>query len=152
MPYIYRRKLPAGSKRSIITFTADDSQLLDPKPEDDARYPLKGTFKSIVAPAGSYILQTDGNFHPVPADNTTLMVGANRAYLVVDQTGSGTSANAKALRMVFEDGETTGIDAADGIYDQADQQPKTFYDLMGRRVNAPVKGNIYIVNGKKVVY
>ena len=30
--------------------------------------------------------------------------------------------------------------------------PATYYDLTGRRVLEPVKGNLYIVNGKKVVY
>jgi hypothetical protein len=26
------------------------------------------------------------------------------------------------------------------------------YDLMGRKVSTPVKGNIYIINGEKVLY
>ena len=30
--------------------------------------------------------------------------------------------------------------------------PATYYDLTGRRVLEPVKGNLYIVNGKKMVY
>ena len=29
---------------------------------------------------------------------------------------------------------------------------KAYYDLTGRKVNAPQKGNIYIQNGKKVLY
>ena len=31
-------------------------------------------------------------------------------------------------------------------------QKSTIYDLQGRRVSNPVKGGIYIVNGKKVYY
>lgn len=153
--YVYHRKLPAGSTRSIITFTASSAQLSNPTVKNDDRYPLKGTFESIVAPAGSYILQTDGNFHPVPAGNTTLKVGANRAYLVVNQTGSGTSATAKSYRMVFEDKETTGIDsvnADNGVSDISSQQPAVYFNLNGLRVDTPRSGNVYIVNGKKVVY
>lgn len=123
---------------------------------------LKGTFESMVAKGGSYILQIDGNFHPVAADNTTLMVGAYRAYLDLSSTeiGGGDEGfgEAKAYSMVFVDSEATGIDRINGdgsnkgIYDQADLQPKVYFDLMGRKVATPQKGEIYIVNGKKVVY
>ena len=120
---------------------------------------MKGTFESMVAKGGSYILQIDGNFHPVAADNTTLKVGA---YLDLSSTeiGGGDEGfgEAKAYSMVFDDGEATGIDRINGdgsnkgIYDQVNLQPKVYFDLMGRKVAAPQKGEIYIVNGKKVVY
>lgn len=38
------------------------------------------------------------------------------------------------------------------FYDQADQQPKVFFDLMGRKVSVPQKGQIYILDGKKVAH
>ena len=31
-------------------------------------------------------------------------------------------------------------------------QPTVTYNLEGRRVENPVKGNVYIINGKKVIY
>lgn len=165
VPYVYHRYLEGvdfegKNDMSVITFDADaSSSVTAPKNEGSL---LKGTFESMVAKGGSYILQTDGNFHPVAADNTTLKVGAYRAYLDLSSTeiGGGDEGfgEAKAYSMVFEGGEATGIDRINGdgsnkgIYDQADLQPKVYFDLMGRKVAAPQKGDIYIVNGKKVVY
>ena len=167
VPYVYHRYLEGvdfdgKNDMSVITFDVDadaSSSVTAPKNEGSL---LKGTFESMVAKGGSYILQTDGNFHPVAADNTTLKVGAYRAYLDLSSTeiGGGDEGfgEAKAYSMVFDDGEATGIDRINGdgsnkgIYDQADQQPKVYFDLMGRKVAAPPTGEIYIVNGKKVVY
>ena len=165
VPYVYHRYLEGvdfegKNDMSVITFDVDaSSSVTAPKNEGSL---LKGTFESMVAKGGSYILQTDGNFHPVAADNTTLKVGAYRAYLDLSSTeiGGGDEGfgDAKAYSMVFEDGEATGIDRINGdgsnkgIYDQTDLQPKVYFDLMGRKVAAPQKGDIYIVNGKKIVY
>lgn len=167
VPYVYHRYLEGvdfdgKNDMSVITFDVDadaSSSVTAPKNEGSL---LKGTFESMVAKGGSYILQTDGNFHPVAADNTTLKVGAYRAYLDLSSTeiggGDEEFGDAKAYSMVFVDSEATGIDRINGdgsnkgIYDQADLQPKVYFDLMGRKVAAPQKGEIYIVNGKKVVY
>ena len=167
VPYVYHRNLEGvdfegKNDMSVITFDVDaDASSSVTAPKNEGRL-LKGTFESMVAKGGSYILQTDGNFHPVAADNKTLKVGAYRAYLDLSSTeiGGGDEGfgEAKAYSMVFEDGEATGIDRINGdgsnkgIYDQADLQPKVYFDLMGRKVAAPQKGEIYIVNGKKVVY
>lgn len=45
----------------------------------------------------------------------------------------------------------TGIES---IFTEDNVSParRGIYDLMGRKVSAPVKGNIYIINGKKVLY
>lgn len=165
VPYVYHRYLEGvdfegKNDMSVITFDVDaSSSVTAPKNEGSL---LKGTFESMVAKGGSYILQTDGNFHPVAADNKTLKVGAYSAYLDLSSTeiGGGDDGfdEAKVYSMVFENGESTGIDRINGdgsnkgIYDQANLQPKVYFDLMGRKVAAPQKGEIYIVNGKKVVY
>ena len=167
VPYVYHRYLEGvdfegKNDMSVITFEVDaaaSSSVTAPKNDGSL---LKGTFESMVAKGGSYILQTDGNFHPVAADNTTLKVGAYSAYLDLSSTeiGGGDDGfdEAKVYSMVFENGESTGIDRINGdgsykgIYDQANLQPKVYFDLMGRKVAAPQKGEIYIVNGKKVVY
>ena len=165
VPYVYHRYLEGvdfegKNDMSVITFDVDASSSVT-APKNDGSL-LKGTFESMVAKGGSYILQTDGNFHPVAADNTTLKVGAYSAYLDLSSTeiggGDDGFGEAKIYSMVFENGESTGIDRINGdgsykgIYDQANLQPKVYFDLMGRKVAAPQKGEIYIVNGKKVVY
>lgn len=165
VPYVYHRYLEGvdfegKNDMSVITFDVDASSSVT-APKNDGSL-LKGTFESMVAKGGSYILQTDGNFHPVAADNTTLKVGAYSAYLDLSSTeiggGDDGFGEAKVYSMVFENGESTGIDRINGdgsnkgIYDQANLQPKVYFDLMGRKVAAPQKGDIYIVNGKKIVY
>lgn len=165
VPYVYHRYLEGvdfegKNDMSVITFDVDASSSVT-APKNDGSL-LKGTFESMVAKGGSYILQTDGNFHPVAADNKTLKVGAYSAYLDLSSTeiggGDDGFGEAKVYSMVFENGESTGIDRINGdgsnkgIYDQANLQPKVYFDLMGRKVAAPQKGEIYIVNGKKVVY
>lgn len=144
VPYVFHRD--QTDNEGIITFTVNNSveRVSEPNNENSL---LKGTFEGINAPTGSYILLTDGNFHPVAAGNTN-PVGAYRAYLDLSSSQSGSeAASLKTFRMVFSGGETTGIDSVN-----AGSQDKTIYDLTGRRVNAPLKGNLYIVNGKKVLY
>ena len=46
--------------------------------------------------------------------------------------------------------ETTDIEEIE--FTENGQQTMTIYDLTGRRVDAPVKGSVYIVNGNKIVY
>lgn len=165
VPYVYHRYLEGvdfegKNDMSVITFDVDASSSVTASKNEGSLF--KGTFESMVAKGGSYILQTDGNFHPVAADNTTLKVGAYSAYLDLSSTeiggGDDGFGEAKVYSMVFENGESTGIDRINGdgsnkgIYDQANLQPKVYFDLMGRKVAAPQKGEIYIVNGKKVVY
>lgn len=150
--YVYHRNLPEDATKSIITFDAykdASTAVTAPKNENSL---LKGTFERITALGGSYILQSDGNFHPVSADNTTLGVGAYRAYLDLsslpgfDNTGDIES---NAFRMVFDNKQPTAIN---GVIEKADRQPKAYFDLMGRKVSTPKHGGIYIQNGKKLVY
>ena len=105
---------------------------------------LTGTYTEIAAPVDSYVLQQlDGYtaFYRV-AEGKQPKVGANRCYLTVP---AGT---AKAPMFSISRGEdTTGIENS-----TLNAQPSTvIYDLMGRKVTNMVKGNMYIVNGKKVV-
>lgn len=146
VPYIYRRKqADTDPVAGAITFTADVTATAT-APVNDGM--LKGTFVRTTAPAGSYVLQTDGMFHPV-AQAGAIAVAPYRAYLEIpgyDPDGG----YAKAFQLEFGDGETTGLD---GIADNAPADaPADYYDLMGRRVDAPQKGRIYITRGKKVLF
>lgn len=146
VPYVYRRNITDSDPvTNAITFTADmDATTIVTAPANDGSM-LKGTFERITAPGGSYILQTDGMFHPVAQGNTTIGVGAYRAYLDL-----GDSQNAKVFSLSFQDNETTGVK---GISENIDGSANdTYYDLMGRRVSRPVKGQVYIYGGKKIVY
>lgn len=70
--------------------------------------------------------------------STTL--GMNKAYLM-------STTQTAAIELQFGN-EVTGIDAVESATNEADAP---IYDLTGRRVNATVKGGIYIQNGKKFI-
>ena len=71
---------------------------------------------------------------------------ANRAYLSTAYDASDN--NGARLMVVFDEGDTTGIDTVDSEKVTANS---VVYDLQGRRVENPRKGDLYIVNGRKVV-
>ena len=139
-PYVYRRCLTDKAPvANAILFDIDNTTASAPQNTGM----LKGTFESMIAPGGSYILQTDGMFHRVNDSNATLKVGAYRAYLDLSSLGS----EAKTISMSFDDSETTGIREVN----TSDSSDTPIYDLTGRRINKPQRGQIYIQNGKKRV-
>lgn len=138
-PYIYHRDLTADTPvAAAVSFDATDAKASAPVNSGM----MRGSFKSITAPAGSYILQTDGMFHRVANGNTSLKVGAYRAYLDMSKVGS----EAKTVTMSFDD-ETTGITDVNAPADEPADTP--IYDLSGRRISSPQKGQIFIFKGKK---
>ena len=116
-----------------------------------SKYKFVGTVSGMdnasAAAANAYILQSDGMFHKVTADNLSATIPAYRAY--IQRNGNG----AKQLSVIIDD-ETTGIDdVPDGTTDSA------VYDLQGRRMADQLDDNarrwllagVYIVNGRKVI-
>lgn len=103
---------------------------------------LVGTYSKIAAPDGDYILQKQGEkvgFFKVDTSVAQPNVPANRAYLKADE--------ANPVKAFF-----LGDDAADAINGVFDGLVNgDAYDLGGRKVSKLQKGNVYIVNGKKVV-
>lgn len=79
---------------------------------------------------------TFGTFAPA-----TLAFPANKAYLKV------VSGGAPSLTAIFDDGNTTGINA---VKNAQFTENGEYYNLAGQRVAQPTKG-LYIVNGRKVV-
>lgn len=69
-----------------------------------------------------------------------------RAYL---QAPEGSNAKTFSLLVFDEDGATDITDIIDGNAGVANGK---IYDLLGRRVKTPLKGHIYIVDGKKKQY
>ena len=126
-----------GSMMYGITFTLEDGE--GPLVENAL---LQGVYEDTHAPVGSYVLQPDGRFHLVAQANT-IKVGANHAYLNIPGAN-----NAPSLAVQFG-GATTAVR---GITETVKEPSSNLYDLMGRRVTTPQKGQIYIRGGKKVIY
>ena len=102
---------------------------------------FSGTYKSIPAPVGSYVLQNQSGvigFYQVGESQPT--VGAFRAYLNVP---------ASDVKAFYFGDEATGIKDLNGQWSMVNDQ--SIYNLAGQRLNKMQKG-INIVNGKKVLY
>lgn len=116
------------------------------------------------------ILDGNPNDEPIPTGNNNCYVLANketyglgfykytgatlaahRAWLPVGSVSTSVASNsAKAIKMVFTDefGNTTAIGeiTADGRYEFHKAE---IYDLNGIRIQTPVRGRVYIINGEK---
>ena len=105
-----------------------------------------GTYVEYQTAAGNgiYVLQNiDGDvaFYLV-GENAQPTVKPNRIYMVYEGA-------AGAPKFSFGRGEgTTSIDNSQMTIDNSQL---IIYDLMGRKVNTMEKGNMYIINGKKVI-
>lgn len=112
--------------------------------EDVSGNLLVATTAPTQVPAGSYVLAGKGEdlgWYSVGASVPTLAAG--KCYLTVPAAAAGSHFvmdfdSEEGLANSIEKVETT----ANGI----------FYTLQGAKVEAPQKGNIYVVNGKKVIY
>lgn len=102
---------------------------------------LTGVYERTAAPNESYILQKQNDvvgFYQVDTNEAQPNVPANRAYLTAPASGG-----VKAFFL----GDTE--DAIKGVFDGV--AAGEIYDIAGRKVTKMQKGNVYIVNGKKVI-
>lgn len=118
---------------------------------DAANYPAStsvsdGCITGVLADtqvAAGYVLQNKGEgpkFHKIGA--TPFKVPAGKCY------ANPASANAPALAFRFRDNETSGIH---GVENTSTKVNNAVYDLQGKQVLTPQSGQIYIINGQKVL-
>ena len=112
--------------------------------DDTPGYSLRGTFDAIsnteAADLGAYILQSDGNWHPVTTANQKACILPFRAYLLP----SARNASAR-ISMEFED--ASDIDRIETIDEDGTSR---YYDLSGRELPGKPNKGVYIYKGKKV--
>ncbi|MDY5768394.1 MAG: hypothetical protein SPK03_08515 [Alloprevotella sp.] len=92
---------------------------------------------------GLYVNETTASFVPAFSD----VVPANKAvlpYANIDFTDISSNEQASALSLSFDD--ITGIS-----FVNASQSKGDIFDLQGRRVLYPVRGQVYIQNGQKFI-
>lgn len=91
----------------------------------------------------------EGNTEPIFHNfDDGFTLGAGKAYLQIPVEWLPTM-EARSIGIRFDDGDgTTDIEDAE----IRNQKSEVVYDLMGRRVASPKKGELYIINGKKVIY
>jgi hypothetical protein len=95
------------------------------------------------AELGAYVLQSDGDWHPVVTDNTKAEILPFRAFLLP----SARTAAAR-ISMTLVDDDATGIDTIETIDEDGTHR---YYDLNGRELQGKPDQGVYIYNGKKYV-
>ena len=118
------------------------------------KFEITGTYQEMTSEDlnGSLVISTDGAWKKL---SSTSILKPFRFYLTISsREGSPVEIAEEAMsrvriRVMGEDDNATGIDE---VKTANDEQKSEIYDLSGRRVSAPAKGGVYIVNGKKVIY
>lgn len=131
---------PAESISSITVANTTIKATTDIDSTSPSEAGIYGTYSQIGVPTGAYGYVNNGTFVKAGTGN---QIRPFRAYLWL---GSGiTLAKVQAVFGSYE--EETGINAAVGGIDLN----APIYNLNGQRIMNPLKGEIYIQNGKKVI-
>jgi hypothetical protein len=114
------------------------------------KFEITGSYsrKSAEDLEGSLAISTEGAWQPL---STGTYLNPFRLYLTItnrDDSPVEVEPTALSRVRIIENGETTGIlDLTPAV-----KKETHIFDLSGRRVLTPQRGQLYIVNGKKVVY
>ena len=131
----YMVQVPADA--TSITATAENVQVSTvPANATTDHVEFVGVYEAGKVPTGAFFISSNTFYEAADETNT---IKAFRAYI------QPTVANARSISYRTDD-ETTDIEPS-----TLNAPSPVIYDLMGRRVTTMVKGNMYIVNGKKVV-
>ena len=147
-------EVPAGTPVLLIGTTDDIPVIASAAAVSD---------NDLVAGTGAAVATIDGTYTNMILNNGSSGIGfyfangqtvaTNRAYLHI-LTSLAPDA-AAPMMLVFDDGNTTGIDAA--LMNSEQRIENSVYDLQGRQivngksVNGKLQKGLYIVNGRKVV-
>ena len=155
-PYLLK---VVGSKRLRKTSTTLDTNIAQTIPASDGSaygqqvdvpgYSLRGTFEAIsnsdAAELGAYILQSDGDWHPVvhTEGSSAPTILPFRAFLLPSARNTS-----PCLSMTLEDAATDifDIEAIETIDVDGTHR---YYDLNGRELQGKPEKGIYIYKGKK---
>lgn len=152
-PYLIRAKESSSEPQTItfrdVTLKATDGlgQTADCRSVISEAL-FRGTFEAIPAAqavdAGYYVLfdnQWSRTSEGVKAFRSYMTLTSRSAAFIVDPS------QAIQIRVAGEDDDPTSLITPENI----DAQP-SYYDLQGRKAEIPVKGQLYIVGGRKVIY
>ena len=119
------------------------------------KFEITGTYQEMTSGDlnGSLVISTDGAWKKLSSTST---LKPFRFYLTISsREGSPVEIADEAMsrvriRVMGEDDTETGIDETEN--GKVKTENSVVFDLSGRRVSAPAKGGVYIINGKKVIY
>ncbi|MBR0453032.1 MAG: hypothetical protein IIX29_03710 [Bacteroidales bacterium] len=148
MPYLYRAK---DREATIHTFAGGETTVnTEAGAHVVGNWSFAGVFeKTVFKPAelnaDLYIYKPNGGEDLLIQALNSLTMWPYRAYLKCNRV---VMSSAPAMRLVI-DGGVTGIEE---VITPDQIEGAVMYDLMGRPVQEMTEGNLYIVNGEKVLY
>lgn len=140
--------VPAGTGL-VLKQTSDKAVIsiptTDVATEDVSENLLVATTTTTNVPTGSYVLAgTGADLGWYSIGSTPAQLAAGKAYLTVPTAAKG------QLQMVWGDDNVTAVEVAEEA--SAKVADNTFYTVAGVKVAQPKKGNLYIYNGKAIVF
>ncbi|MCQ2114270.1 MAG: Ig-like domain-containing protein [Bacteroidaceae bacterium] len=141
-----RNKIPAGTGFFLIgTGGTYDVPVTSDECDDCTNNLLSGTIVPYTVKEADVdfvwaLSKSDGKLHPVKAG---VKIGAGKAYL-------NKNIKASALSLMIAS-EPTGVEEIKSQSTVNGQQSTAVYNLQGMRVTTPKKGEVYIMNGKKIL-
>lgn len=158
--YLYS---PVDKAEAIHTFTGGATTISTVSPVVGGDWQFVGTFEKLTefdyisAYYFAYLPNMNDGKDMLSRVSSGLQVNPYRAYFIyAPQVATGSIAPLATMRIVVRGAGDNG-DGTTGIEevitpDQIEGAAPAIYNLMGQPVAQPVKGQIYIVNGQKVVY
>ena len=98
---------------------------------------------------GSEPTEFNGIYGPYETIEVQVVRGIN--MVIKAYSYSETGATSQVVTLLYDGVDLTPIDDVLMDMDQ-ESKPTVIYDLMGRRVESPQPGKLYIINGKKVIF
>ena len=142
------------ASNSACIFQATDTRLVTLYSDDEGTVNnagLVGAAEETNVPEGCYVLS--GNKLRKVAAGADARIAANRAYIDLSEIDEYNDAASSSRVLFFNaDGTIENGGTTTGINSLVNTQNSKTFDLQGRRVNHSVKGQLYINNGKKVLF
>jgi hypothetical protein len=155
-PYVIRPKNDASmslviKQGAILRSTSPEKQQAVAGESAHLNYLIKGVYaktQSKDLEDGNYVYAVNKTGVWQKMAPETSLIPFRLYMMLTDKHGNDVVVASQSVRMNLVDG-ATGISDLDV---NKSQEVDWIYDLQGRRVYAPKKGNLYIVNGKKVLF
>lgn len=155
-PYVIRPKNDASmslviKQGAILRSTSPEKQQAVAGESAHLNYLIKGVYaktQSKDLEDGNYVYAVNETGVWQKMAPETSLIPFRLYMMLTDKHGNDVVVASQSVRMNLVD-VTTGISDLDV---NKSQEVDWIYDLQGRRVYAPKKGNLYIVNGKKVLF
>ena len=137
----------AGQSYDLVAYSGRIASGMPVATSDNKDYGSSNCLEPVIEKkhydSGHYFVLQNNEFHAILAEGDEVKVPAGKAVLHLGNDQAGANA-----RVLLIDDSATGVKEVIEVKEVNDDR---FYDLSGRKVNAPTKKGVYIINGKKVV-